>query len=160
MIRRVFPLVVVCVCLFAAPARAETINALVEGAAAFDGQTVTVTGEVIGDVMPRGEGGWINVSDGTNDIGVWTTAESLRQIKFAGRYHQTGDQVQVIGQFRRADTEFGGDLLIRAASVEVLAHGGPVGHPLQGDRPRIALLALLAATALGLLRWRARVAAR
>lgn len=145
--------------LIAFPAHAETkpvpINTLVEQAKAYDGQTVTIAGEVIGDVMLRGEYGWINLTDGTNDIGVWAPAEALRAIKYAGRYHQKGDQVTVTGQFRRADPEHGGDLLVRAGAMTVLAAGKPVAHPVKSGRPLVAALSLVLAASLGLWRWRA-----
>lgn len=149
-------MVIVAVLLFlgAAPARAEVpINALVEQAKAFDGKTITIEGEVIGDVMVRGEYGWINISDGTNDLGVRAPASALQKVTHVGRYFQTGDRVRVTGQFRRADPEFGGDLLIRADSVEITAAGSPVAHPVPAGRPVLTAVALGLAGVLGLLQW-------
>lgn len=142
--------------LGAAPVHADSgvmkVNDLVEQAAAFDGQTVRIEGEVIGDVMIRGDTGWINVTDGTNDIGIWAPVDALRQIRYAGRYHQSGDRVRVTGEFRRADPEHGGDIVVRAASVEVLAAGAPVAHPIKAGRSLLAALSLGAAGVLYILR--------
>jgi opacity protein-like surface antigen len=140
--------------LFLAPvARAEDVvrlNDLVEQAKARDGQVVTAEGEAIGDVMIRGEYGWVNISDGTNDIGIWAPAEALRQIRYVGRYHTKGDVVRVTGRFHRADPEHGGDLDIHAQSLTVVQPGGPVSHPVKPGRVPLALLSLAAAGGLGL----------
>lgn len=161
--RRILAVLGLLFLLGAAVAYAEVtvtkINDLVEQAKALDGQTVTIQGEVIGDVMIRGDSGWINITDGTNDIGVLAPAGALRTIQYAGRYHQRGDQVRISGQFRRADPEHGGDLTLRAQSLEVLEAGGPVAHPVRDGRPLAAAGALALAGVLGYLRWRRRAAA-
>lgn len=134
------------------------INDLIEQASGYDGKSVTIEGEVIGDVMVRGASGWINVSDGTNDIGVWAPAEALWLVTHVGRYHSRGDRVRITGEFRRADPEQGGDLTLRAADLTVLEPGGTVGHPVRAGRPLLALIALGVSAVLGLVRWRTRAA--
>ncbi|HLN61411.1 MAG TPA: hypothetical protein VK464_07615 [Symbiobacteriaceae bacterium] len=127
------------------------INDLVEKAGAFDRQAVTVRGEAVGDVMIRGDHGWVNISDGTNDIGVYATAAQLRAIRQVGRYHTTGDVVRVTGEFHRADPEHGGDLDLHAATLVVVQPGGPVAHPVPLGRVGLAGGALALALVLGLL---------
>lgn len=131
-----------------------TLVYLVENAAALDGQTVTIQGEVVGDVMMRGDFGWINVGDATGDVGVWAPAESLRKVQYAGRYHAKGDIVRVTGVFHRADPEHGGDLDIHAGQVEVVEAGGPVSRPRGQERLPWALASLTGALALGVVVWR------
>lgn len=160
MMRRVLVMLAMLLALGAASAHAAApplvqINDLVEQAARFDGTVVTVEGEVIGDVMIRGTGGWINVTDGTNDIGIWAPAEALRRIRYVGRYHQRGDTVRVVGEFRRADPEHGGDLALRAAELVVVSPGGPVAHPIKPHRFLLAAFSMALAGALAYWRWRA-----
>lgn len=160
-IRKALLLVSLLLTLGAMPVHADvvTVNDLIEQAQAFDAKEVTVQGEVFGDVMIRGDMGWINVSDGTGDIGVWATADDLRKIQSAGRYHHSGDQVRVTGEFRRADPEHGGDLVLRAASLEILEAGTPSDHPVKPGRPVLAAISLVLAAVLGYIRFRGRVEA-
>jgi aspartyl/asparaginyl-tRNA synthetase len=129
------------------------VNDLIEQATAFDGKTITIAGEVVGDVMIRGEYGWIDVNDGTNDIGVWAPAETLRAIRHVGRYHTLGDRVEVTGVFHRADPAQGGDLDLHATSLRILQPGTPVQHPLDPGGYVLAGGALLAAAAMGACLW-------
>lgn len=134
----------------AAAGPAVPINDLIEQAKMYDGETVTVQGEVVGDVMIRDERGWVNISDGTNDIGIWAPAELLRRIGFVGRYHTRGDTVRVTGTFYRADPQQGGDLDIRASSLDVVKPGERVDHVIPSGRLILALGSLGVAAGLGL----------
>ena len=60
-----------------AEAREVTSTDLIENALALDGQTVTYTGEVVGDIMKRGDHTWLNLSDGSNAMGVWAETAAL-----------------------------------------------------------------------------------
>ncbi|HYG56564.1 MAG TPA: hypothetical protein VD902_00650, partial [Symbiobacteriaceae bacterium] len=64
MMRSMVLLVSLLFMLYATPALAAgvTVSDLVEQAKAYDGKQVTLQGEVIGDVMRRGEYGWINIT--------------------------------------------------------------------------------------------------
>lgn len=42
-------------------------------AAKYDGKAVVFTGEIIGDVMKRENGTWMNVSDGSNALGIFVS---------------------------------------------------------------------------------------
>ena len=53
---------------------------LIEHAKSYDYQTVTFEGEVIGDIMVRDDYAWINVSDGSNAIGIWVPAAAAKTI--------------------------------------------------------------------------------
>jgi hypothetical protein len=137
--------------------RPVQVNDLIEHAKEYDGQQVTVTGEVIGDIMRRGDTGWINVSDGSGDLGVWAPTAALASVKVAGRYHTRGDQVEVTGIFHRGDPAQGGDLDLQATSVRVVEAGAPVAHPIDEGSFVLAGASLLVATALGVrLRFRTR----
>jgi hypothetical protein len=96
---------------------------LIKNSKQYDGMRIVYTGEVIGDVMKRGDYAWINVSDGDNAIGVWTNDPAINSLKYLGRYGVTGDTVRVEGVFHRACGEHGGDLDIHAASVVIVKAG-------------------------------------
>ena len=55
-----------------APMPVDSAKMLYE-AAEYDGKTVVFTGEIIGDVMKRENGTWINVSDGSNALGIFVS---------------------------------------------------------------------------------------
>ena len=104
-------------------------NTLIEQAMAYDGREVVFTGEVIGDVLNAGDHVWLNLSDGSNAIGVWVEKALTGGIQNVGRYAQHGDTVEVRGIFHRACPDHGGDLDIHAQSVTVIQQGYPVSHP-------------------------------
>ncbi|MBL7151009.1 MAG: DNA-binding protein [Candidatus Omnitrophica bacterium] len=106
---------------FAQPVSARE---LIENAQAYDGKTIAYAGEVIGDIMRRGNFAWINVTDGEKAIGVWLEGHLLKQADLlAGSYRSTGDLIEVIGVFHRACPEHGGDLDIHAFEIEKIAPG-------------------------------------
>jgi hypothetical protein len=128
---------------------------LIEKAKVFDGKAVVFEGEAIGDPLPRGDFAWINVSDGNYAIGVWLPRGYLVRVESYGSYRQRGDRLRVLGEFRRACPDHGGDMDIHAASIEAVERGAPLRHPM--DATRIALGAVLLATgAASLVLWRKR----
>ena len=124
--------VVICLCpaLSLAGGVDVTSNDLINNAQDFDGKEVVYTGEVIGDILSRGEYSWINVSDGSNAIGVWVLSEDISAIDMLGGYTAHGDTVRITGVFTRACPEHGGDMDIHAASIKIIQEGYNVSHPL------------------------------
>lgn len=113
---------------------------LIEKAKELDGQEVVYEGEVIGEVMTRGEYSWVNLNDGLNAVGVWMGNNSLSLIYFAGDYKSRGDWLQVRGVFNRACRLHGGDLDIHAEEVVKLRSGRLVKHRLVPEKKRIVLI--------------------
>jgi hypothetical protein len=109
-------------------ADAESIgsNDLIDRAKDYDGQTVVYEGEVIGDILYRGDYAWLAVFDGNNTIGCYVTTEQAKQISVVGGYGKSGDTVQIEGIFHRACAEHGGDLDIHCVSIRVLTIGETV----------------------------------
>lgn len=99
---------------------------LIENARKYEGKNIDYKGEVIGDVMSRGEYSWINVHDGKNALGVWIKSELASVILRTGSYKSKGDIIQVNGVFHRACPEHGGDPDIHANSLEKIVPGNPV----------------------------------
>ncbi len=113
---------------------------LINNASALDGQTVVYTGEVIGDIMQRGDHTWLNLSDGSNAIGIWAATDQLGSIAIPGRYDQVGDTVQVTGIFHRACRDHGGDMDIHAVQLQLIQQGHTITHPLSSVRLILAVV--------------------
>lgn len=124
------------------------IKDLIENMKKYDGQTVTIGGEVIGDLMVRGTHAWFTVDDdpysnksveaggelvgmSNMSMSVWADKTDTESMKILGGYKNKGDQVTVTGVFNRACHEHGGDTDIHAVSVEVIRPGRPFSHHFQ-----------------------------
>jgi len=143
-----FGLLLCPVCALAEPT-AVTSTDMIDQAGALDGQTVTFSGEVIGDIMRRGDYTWINVSDGSNAIGIWIPTDGLGDVQTAGRYADHGDEVRITGIFHRACREHGGDLDIHATQLALLSKGFETTHAVEPIR--VVLAAILTLAAVGVL---------
>jgi hypothetical protein len=149
------------------------ISELVEHMGHYDGKTVTVEGEVVGDVMNRDGGAWLTVNDdpyalrsleeggdfagvSNSGIGVWVAADMTREIQHTGDYQEKGDRVRISGVFHRACGEHGGDADIHAQSLEVLVRGYRFEHPFQWKKLAVVLLLLFPAVFLWTVRERTR----
>ena len=135
-------------------------NDLIDHAKDYDNQTIVYEGEVLGDILNRGDHAWLAVFDGSNTIGVFVTAEQAKQITVIGGYGKHGDTVRIEGVFHRACAEHGGDLDIHADTMKVLS----VGAATQMHASRlITILAIalpLPAAGLLLLVWKKRAATK
>jgi hypothetical protein len=147
-------------------ADAKTVSSadLVEKCRFYNNKQVSFQGEVIGDVMIRGENAWINVNDdiyasranveegsglqGYNSgQSIWCNASEVDSIRYTGNYRNSGDIVLIEGVFHRACPEHGGDMDIHASQVELIERGHPVAHILDLRKAWIALfLAFLSVT--------------
>ncbi len=96
---------------------------LINNAKQYDGQVVVYEGEIIGDIMRRGDYAWVNVLEGTNAVGIWVERPLLKDIAFTGGYKSIGDKVEVTGVFHRVCPEHGGDLDIHAEALRVTSRG-------------------------------------
>lgn len=135
-------------------AQVVSSNILIERAKEYDGQEVEFEGEVVGEVMKRGDFNWINVYDNFNAVGIWAKVIETNQIKFSGDYAHKGDTVLIKGIFHRACSEHGGDLDIHATRISKIREGRPIAHALpkeKSDAVTILLFLLLAVTILVLI---------
>lgn len=125
------------------------INNLIENSRDYNSKKIELKGEAIGDVMIRGNFGWINILDNTGAIGVWAKKEDLEKIRFVGNYKNIGDTVKVIGIFNRACDEHGGDTDIHAKELLIAKSGHKVEHPV--ETKKIIWFAVLLFIVLGLI---------
>ncbi len=142
--KRRFGFCLVAVVIFLAlgrPCVAASSRELVAEAKLFDGAHVLYSGEIIGEVLRRGDYSWINVYDGDNAIGVWVPGALLQNVKHAGGYKWLGDRIRVHGIFHRACLEHGGALDIHAQDLLVVDPGQQMIEEL--DSRKIFVLAVL-----------------
>jgi hypothetical protein len=119
---------------------AETVSSteLINKAKDYDGKTVVYQGEVIGEVMARGEYAWVNLNDGKNALGIWIRKDLVGQIANTGSYKVIGDTVEVTGVFHRSCLAHGGDLDIHAESLRLIENGNRVRQHLSSRRLKLA----------------------
>lgn len=155
-------MVIAAICLYPMAAFAggmeTTSSDLIDNAEEYDGQDVIYIGEVIGDILYRGDYVWINVSDGSNAIGIWADADDIKQIGFVGRYTVHGDTIRITGVFNRACAEHGGDFDIHASKIEIVEKGYLVTHAVESWKiiPAIVLFAGAAVLLTFILRKKSR----
>lgn len=127
-----------------------TSDDLINNAKHYDKKEVVYSGEVIGDIMERGENVWVNISDGSNAIGVWMTKGDAKEIKYTGKYSFIGDTVKVTGIFNRACPEHGGDLDIHSSKIEIIKQGFATAKKINYIYIIISAILLAAALVLNL----------
>jgi len=145
----IFISVITAIMLLSGPVAPEvTSTQLIDEAQAYNAKEIIYTGEVIGDIMQRGSHSWINVSDGSNVIGVWILSDDIKDIKFTGRYKVKGDTVKVKGVFYRACKDHGGDMDIHANEITILEQGYKISETV--NMWRILFTALVFVMAISL----------
>lgn len=99
---------------------------LINNAKNYDNKTVGYSGEVIGDIMIRGQYAWLNVNDKVNAIGIWLDRSLIKDVSLAGNYKFRGDIIEIEGIFHRSCQEHGGDLDIHAVSLRKINNGAAI----------------------------------
>jgi len=112
---------------------------LINNAKNYNGNTIVYQGEVIGDIMLRGEYAWINVNDGKNAIGIWIKKELIKDILYTGSYKSRGDIVEITGTFNRSCLEHGGDLDIHAQLISKISSGSKISQAVNTKAIRFTL---------------------
>jgi len=113
---------------------------LINNAKQYDGKLVVYEGEVIGDIMVRADYAWMNVNDGMHAIGIWISGSLLKDIAYTGSYKSRGDEVEIVGVFRRACPEHGGDLDIHAQAIRKTGVGRIAMERLNIDKRNQAII--------------------
>lgn len=152
--RRILLVVIILSVCMAPTALAEVVTCLelIENAKTFDGSKVSVTGEVIGDILRRGDNVWINVNDGTCALGAWIEKSKVETLDLVpGRYDGIGTVVGLSGTFNRACAQHSGETDIHVDEIELVETAKPVEHTIQNRMVIGAAVALLMAFALTVL---------
>lgn len=116
------------------------VRALFEEPSLYDGQRLTVQGEVIGDIMRDGETFWINIKDGDFFIGVVIDGFQKDMIRYLGRYGIRGDIVKVSGTYHLHCPLHYGERDIHAEQLEIVENGYKMQETVQRDRVILVLL--------------------
>ena len=139
------------------------------------GRDVVYVGEVVGDVLRRDGGAWVQVNDDayalelgpfgahreplgfSSGLTVWLPDGLHEGLGAPGRHGRRGDVVRIEGLLLRTDPADGGGITVRARALEVLAPSTAVDEPLNVPLVVAALAAgLLAFLSWGWARLRAR----
>lgn len=118
----------------------------------LDGKNVLFKGEVIGDIMPRGDFVWFNIQEGATAVGIWAPRDMSKVIQLTGDYIHQGDLVEVEGQFFKDDPKLGGEFCIRAASIKIIEPGHKTTHVMNIVKIEIAVILLVGIICLSILR--------
>lgn len=128
-----------------------TIYALQHSDTYYEGQTVQVTGEVVGDIIAaEGDDGhkWITVDslpdERTASVQVYVSESQASNIDTLGRFEQTGTTVEVTGKYHLVCDQHDGLSDIHATSVNVLERGSS-SHTSFSFGPFVPAIALLVA---------------
>lgn len=111
----------------------------------YDGKEIFFKGEVIGDILGRGESVWINVRDKYAAIGIFCSRKLTERIKYMGSYKVKGDIISVRGVFHRACIQHGGDTDIHANKITIINGGEKIKHV--ADKKKIKAAMILPAIA-------------
>lgn len=115
------------------------VEEVLENPKHYDGMTVRVEGEAVGDIMRRGEYAWLTLNDDdyVHDsdaalmevhsynigIGVWLPMQEASKIGYLGRYGVRGDRIEITGVFNASCDVHGGEVDIHAEKLTVLHEG-------------------------------------
>ncbi len=152
-IKSFFPALLIILFLSSAVKAAPTVSVreLYANSKTLDGQEVVFEGEVIGEVIQRSEGCWINVHDGTEAIGVLIRPQDAGLIEFTGSYTCRGDIVRVNAVFNRACDTHTGSMDLHAKDLERIKAGRKIEHFVSPKKKNAAVVVLLAALITGFL---------
>ena len=128
-------------CILSSQCFAQTISSedLIRNAKDYDGEQVIYEGEIIGDVMQRGDFIWLNVNDANYAIGVHCGKELVGDLDLlAGGYSRRGDWIRVRGVFNHACKIHGGDLDIHAGKIAVIKKGKVLKESINLQKKQIA----------------------
>lgn len=142
-----------------------TSNELYDCPSFYDELVIRYEGEVVGAVLRREQGAWIQVNDdiyagdvgplpvhrdfrgGNAGVGVFVQHELANQIRWVGGPRAKGDVIEVIGRFHRVDPN-SEVAVIHAVDGRVLEEGSSLTEEPLLDRQIAALAAAAVAMAL------------
>jgi len=115
---------------------------LINNSKEYSAKKVAYRGEIIGEVMKRGDFAWVNLHDGENAIGIWVPLPLTKNIVYTGSYKARGDIFEAAGVFNRACLEHGGDLDIHAQTFKKIESGRLIPEAVDPDKIKKALVLL------------------
>ncbi len=159
----------------AATAQVVDVSDLDQNPQLFNGQVVTLEGELIGDYGIRGDEVWVQLNDdpytenpipgggapagGNQGIGLRIPIEIFDPEVWGppGSVRYRGPLVQVVGEFRYHAADASGETFVQVADITLLDPARPLPSGELGTPGRIGIaLLVLAALIFGAARYRAR----
>jgi hypothetical protein len=135
------------------------VRILLEAPDTYDGQSVKISGELIGQALHQKHGVWFHLLDDEGSaIGIWAQKEDLPPFTYYGKFGIQGDRLSLRGVFHKACLLHGGDTDIHLLEVEEHHPGRVLDLDRVNPLKWCTLLALLVIF-LGLLFYISRVAA-
>jgi hypothetical protein len=133
------------ICLLTCDLFAQPLSSmeLIGNAKEYDGKIIAYEGEVVGDIMRRGNYAWVNIFDGLNAIGAWMPLSLAKELSFGGGYMVRGDDIEITGVFHNACLEHGGDLDIHAQAMRKITSGRKVQERLNPGKKNLAVIFLI-----------------
>jgi len=119
-------------------AKASVLEAILAFPDRFDQREVQIEGEAIGESLNDAQGVWLNISTGSQQIGVFSSDKSvIERITHWGSYQETGDRVRVKGIFYKEcpDHQISD---VHLGSLEILREGYRNEYPISPQKRRIA----------------------
>jgi len=138
---------------FSVNAEKVSLSRLIEDMNRFNGHEIEICGEIIGDIMKRRKGVWLNIDDGTESMGIWVSKISLPKIDFVGNYNSKGDTLLIKGIFNRACPIHGGETDIHVLEIERIKVGHPITHPLSQKKIDLTILSVILAIFVTSIYW-------
>lgn len=143
-----------------AAAKPVSSTRLIENNKAYNNKTVFYQGEVIGDIMVRGNLAWLTINDdayslesspirrqklyGYNSgLPVTVPVSESQKIKFVGNYFNRGDIVLIKGIFHNACPEHNGALMIHGQELKVVKRGFFIKHPISRQKVSLTFFSLI-----------------
>jgi len=106
----------------------------------FDGKEIIYRGRIIGEMMCRDKGCWLNVKDEDFAIGIWVPSEISFIPKYTTSYKYQGDEIEVRGIFNRRCKQHLGEADIHAQEITLIREGSEVEHRLSENKRILAII--------------------
>ena len=154
----IFIIALSCSFAFAEPALPPAIivsaSVLLENGKTWNDKQVTISGELIGEPMQRGNQVWVNIlcQDG-NAIGIVTDISKLKGNLIYGNYKQHGSKVLVVGVFSQFAKQYSGETCISANKITLLEEGYETPHPYSMLKAEIVIGLFLLTLLLAIAWW-------
>lgn len=115
-------------------------STLIEKAKEFNNQNVVYRGEIIGEMMCRKDGCWLNLNDGNFSLGIWVPKELNFSPHYLGGYKTRGDNIEVEGIFHSACVEHLGEMDIHASKINLIKEGRLLKEKLNREKINFAII--------------------
>ena len=112
--------VVLAFIFFAGKGYSQAVESILKHKDFFDRKSVSVEGEVVGDIIKRGNHSIVNLKDGSFFIGLVLTPEQVHSIEFTRTSQSRGDLVKAEGIFYKEYPELSGESIISVKDLVVV----------------------------------------